>query len=153
MFSTIVFAQPKWTFDLIGNQEKPPMYEDRLLASEKTNNKKFTFWRHFVQNSITHYNYYYNANVIINRVIENAKENQNDDYTKLLSFYPYKFENTASQSNDLDSVLFKCATAILIHDLRTDWVDNMYLLLGKAYFFKKNFDSAALTFQFINYNL
>jgi len=153
MFSTIVFAQPKWTFDLIGNQEKPPMYEDRLLASEKTANKKFTYWRHFVQNSITHYNYYYNANVIINRVIENAKENQNDDYTKLLSFYPYKFENTASQSNDLDSVLFKCATAILIHDLRTDWVDNMYLLLGKAYFFKKDFDSAALTFQFINYNL
>ncbi len=29
----------------------------------------------------------------------------------------------------------------------------MYLLIGKAYFYKKDFDSAAAFFQFINYNL
>ncbi len=29
----------------------------------------------------------------------------------------------------------------------------MYLLLGKAYFYRKQFDSAAITFQFINFNL
>ncbi|MEX0635994.1 MAG: tetratricopeptide repeat protein, partial [Ferruginibacter sp.] len=31
--------------------------------------------------------------------------------------------------------------------------DNMYLLIGKAYFYRNEMDSAALTFQFINYNL
>ena len=29
----------------------------------------------------------------------------------------------------------------------------MYLLIGKAYFYRKDFDSANLTFRFINYNL
>jgi tetratricopeptide (TPR) repeat protein len=29
----------------------------------------------------------------------------------------------------------------------------MYMLIGKAYFFRKDFDSALMTFQFINYNL
>ena len=38
-----------------------------------------------------------------------------------------------------------------MHDLRNDWVDNMYLLWGAAWFFEKKFDSAASMFQFINY--
>src|SRR5690606_14693024 len=42
---------------------------------------------------------------------------------------------------------------ILLHDLRSDWVDNLYLLIGQAYYFRQDFDSAAMTFQFINYNL
>ncbi|MFZ4058939.1 MAG: tetratricopeptide repeat protein, partial [Ferruginibacter sp.] len=53
----------------------------------------------------------------------------------------------------LDSVIFKSTAGILLHDLRNDWIDNMYLLMGKAYFLRKDFDSAAATFQFINYNL
>ena len=32
-----------------------------------------------------------------------------------------------------------------------DWVDNMYLIWGAAYYLRKDFDSAFLTFQFINY--
>ena len=39
-----------------------------------------------------------------------------------------------------------------MHDLRSDWADNMYLLWGAAWFFEKKFDSAALMFQFINYS-
>jgi tetratricopeptide (TPR) repeat protein len=70
-----------------------------------------------------------------------------------LPFYPYSLDVTAGQSVELDSVIYKSTAGILLHDLRTDWVDNLYLLIGKAYFYRKIFDSAALTFQFINYNL
>jgi len=70
-----------------------------------------------------------------------------------LPFYPYSLDNTASQKRDLDSVVIKSTAGILLHDLRNDWVDNMYLLIGEAYFYKKDFDSAAAFFQFINYNL
>jgi hypothetical protein len=42
---------------------KPKKWENRILASETSNNgKKFRKFRHFVQNNITHYNYYFNAN-------------------------------------------------------------------------------------------
>ncbi len=154
LFSSIaVEAQPKWTFDPFGREEKPPKFSEKVLASERTADKKFTKLRRFIQNNVTHYNYYFNANTKINSVIENARLAQQDDYTKLLSFYPYSLDNTASQSGELDSVIYKSTAGILIHDLRTDWVDNLYLLIGKSYFFRKEFDSAALTFQFINYNL
>lgn len=144
---------PTWTIDLLGKEKKPEKFENRKLGSEKMADKKFTLVRHFFQNNYTHYNYYYNAKNKINTVIERAKAAQKDDYTKLLSYFPYTLENSASQKSELDSVIFKATAGILLHDLRNDWVDNMYLMMGKAFFLRKDFDSAAATFQFINYNL
>ncbi len=153
IISNISYAQPTWTFDPFGKEKKPEQYEEKKLASEKTADKKFTGFRHFVQNNVTHYNYYFNANNKINAVIERAKIAQKDDYSRLLSFYPYSLDNTSTQQVELDSVIYKASSGILLHDLRTDWVDNLYLLIGKSYYLRKKFDSAALTFQFINYNL
>ncbi|MEP7142584.1 MAG: hypothetical protein ABI707_06930 [Ferruginibacter sp.] len=154
VFMNSAVAQlPTWTIDLLGKEKKPEKFENRKLGSERMADKKFTFVRHFFQNNYTHYNYYYNAKNKINTVIERAKAAQKDDYSKLLSYYPYTLENTASQKSELDSVLFKATAGILLHDLRNDWIDNMYLMMGKAFFYRKDFDSAAATFQFINYNL
>ncbi len=146
-------AQPAWTIDPFGKEKKPDKYENRKLPSELTDEKKFTRKRHFLQNTITHYNYYFNSNNRVNHIVEMAKLGNKDDYSKLLSFYPYSLDNTAAQKNDLDSVIYKCTAGILLHDLRNDWIDNLYLLIGKAYFYRKSFDSAAMVFQFINYNL
>ena len=144
---------PTWTIDLLGKEKKPEKFENRKLGSEKMADKKFTVVRHFFQNNYTHYNYYFNAKNKINSIIERAKAAQKDDYTRLLGYYPYTLENTALQKSELDSVIFKATAGILLHDLRNDWIDNMYLLMGKAFFLRKDFDSAAATFQFINYNL
>ena len=149
-----VFAQPPtWTIDLLGKEKKPEKFAERKLGSEKMAEKKFNLYRRVVQNNFTHYNYYFNANNKINAVLERAKLAQRDDYTKLIGYYPYTFENTASQKTELDSVIYKATAGILLHDLRNAWVDDMYLLMGKAYYLRKDFDTAAATFQFINYNL
>ena len=148
-----VFAQPTWTLDPFGKEKKPEQFETRTLGSERTASKKFTLQRHFIQNTVTHYNYYFNANNKVNLVVEKSRMAHKDDYSTLLSFYPYTFEATSAQKTDLDSVIYTCTAGILIHDLRNDWIDNMYLLIGKAYFYRKEFDSASMTFQFINYNL
>ena len=147
------YAQPSWTINLLDSAKRDKKFEERKLGSEKMANKKFTIVRHIFQNNYTHYNYYFNANNKINAIVERAKIGQKDDYTKLLSYYPFSLENTALQKQELDSVIYKATAGILIHDLRNDWIDNMYLLMGQAYFFRKDFDSAAATFQFINFNL
>lgn len=146
-------AQPTWTIDPFGKEKKPAKYEEKKLASEKTGDKKFKGVRKFLQNNTSHYNFYFNANNKLNHVIERAKLSNKDDYANILSFYPYSLDNTASQKSELDSVIYKSTAGILLHDLRSEWVDNFYMLIGKSYFLKKDFDSAALTFQFINYNL
>ena len=152
-FANPVSAQPTWTIDPFGKEKKPEKFENRKLGSEKTADKKFTVPRNFYQNTITHYNYYFNANNRVNTVVDRAKLSLKDDYATLLAFYPYTMESTSSQKTELDSVIYTCTAGILLHDLRNDWIDNMYMLIGKAYFFRKDFDSALMTFQFINYNL
>jgi hypothetical protein len=153
LFSLPVFAQPTWTLNPFGKEKKPEQYEDKKLPSEKTGEKKFNAWRRFKQNTTTHYNYYFNANNKLNEVVERATMSNKEDFSRLLSYYPYTLENTAAQQTELDSVIYKSTAAILLHDLRSDWVDNMYLLIGKAYYLRNELDSAAMTFQFINYNL
>lgn len=139
-------GQPKLSVDL----KKPKEFENRQLGSEKMANKKFTIVRRFFQNTYTHYNYYYNANNLLNQIVDRAQQGRTEDYTELLPFYPWSLEQT-SQSKDIDSVLQKCTAGILLHDLRNDWIDNMYLLMGRAYYLRRDFDSAAMAFQFLNY--
>jgi hypothetical protein len=141
----------KITMDL--DKDKPAKFKEKTLRSEKTGEKKFTLPRRFVQNTVSHYNYFFNANNKINSVVERARLVNTDDYSKLLPYYSFTLDNTASQKIELDSVIYKATAGILLHDLRSDWVDNLYLLIGKAYYFRKDFDSAYMTFQFINYNL
>ena len=131
--------------------KKPEKYENRKLGYEKTTETKFKVPRHFIQNTVTHYNYFFNANNKLNEVLNRAKAQNRDDFSKLLSFYNYSLDVTITSKRDLDSIIDKCNTAILIHDLRNDWVDNLYMLMGKAFFFRKEMDSAYLTFQFLNY--
>ena len=139
------------TFDL--QKDKPEKFKNKTLKSETTGDKKFTLKRRISQNTISHYNYYFNANNKLNEVIERARISNKNDYGKLLPFYGYSLNTTAAQKTELDSVIYKATAGILLHDLRSDWVDNLYLLIGKSYLFQKEFDSANMTFQFINYNL
>ena len=131
--------------------KKPKEFENRVLRSEKSDQKKFTVPKRFIQNTITHYNYYFNANNKLNEVLERAKASFKDDYSQLLPFYNYTLDATAADSIQLDSISYKSQTGIVLHDLRNDWVDNLYLLWGASYYLKKQFDSAYLMFQFINY--
>lgn len=132
------------------NLKKPQKYENRKLGSEKTEDKKWTLWRRFTQNGYTKFNWHFNANQKLLQVIERAKAQHRDDYTKLLSFYNYDLDKTALD-RDIDSVIYKANAGILVHDLRNSWVDNLYMLMGKAWYFKKELDTAYLTFQYVNY--
>jgi tetratricopeptide (TPR) repeat protein len=136
-------------FDL--DIKKPEPYENRKLKAERAGQKKFSKYRHFWQNTYTHYNYFFNANNKLNEVLEKAKDAHKDDYSTLLPFYNYSLEATTQDKTQLDSIIYKSKTAIVMHDLRNDWIDDMYLLWGASYFLQQEFDSAYQMFQFINY--
>ncbi|HEY6506057.1 MAG TPA: hypothetical protein VIZ28_18910, partial [Chitinophagaceae bacterium] len=141
------FGQLGFDIDL----KKPEEYENRVLRSEKSTQKKFPAPTRFIQNTVTHYNYVFNTNNKLNEILERAKTSFKDDYSQLLPFYNYSLDATAADSLELDSISFKSQAGIALHDLRNDWIDNLYLLWGASYYLKKEFDSAYLMFQFINY--
>lgn len=138
---------PSLSFDL----KKPQKFENRKLASEKTESRKFHAVRRFTQNGITKFNYHFNAYKKLADVIARGKAMHKDDYSRLLSFYNYSLEQTAKDKTELDSVIYKANAGILLHDLRNSWVDNLYMLMGQAYYFKNTLDSAYFSFQYINY--
>src|SRR5688500_5309850 len=76
-----VFAQLGFNLNI----KKPKLYENRVLGAEKPQ-KKFKLPRRILQNTATHYNYFFNANNKINEVLDRAKEAHVDDYSTLLSF-------------------------------------------------------------------
>ena len=149
LLSLNCFAQPNTTIDL--EKDKPELYKTRLLRAEKTTEGKLKVHKKFYNNLVTKFNYNFNATNRLNDLIAKVKLQHKDDYTKLLSFYNYSVDGTAAVKGELDSVLYKCTSGILLHDLRSDWVDDLYMIMGKAYMFRKNFDSAYRVFQYVNY--
>ena len=142
-----LFAQLNLTYDL----KKPKSYENRKLKSELTPDKKINPVKRIKENVVAHYNFYFNANNKLQDVIASAKQSHKDSFTHQITFYNYTLEQTAAQKQELDSVIHKANNGILLHDLRNDWVDDLYLLMGQAYFYQKKFDSAYDVFQYINY--
>jgi outer membrane protein assembly factor BamD (BamD/ComL family) len=143
-----LLAQGNITYDLT----KPKAYENRKLASELTPDKKINPVKRLKENIVSHYNFHFNASLKLSRVLSSAKQANKDTFTALIPFYNYSLDQTAQQQQELDSVVIKVNNGILLHDLRNDWVDDLYLLMGQSYFYQKKFDSAYDVFQYINYN-
>lgn len=143
-----LLAQGNITYDLV----KPKAYENRKLASELTPDKKINPIKKLKENIVSHYNFHFNANLKLSKVIVSAKQANKDTFTALIPFFNYSLDQTAQQQQELDSVVIKVNNGILLHDLRNDWVDDLYLLMGQSYFYQKKFDSAYDVFQYINYN-
>jgi tetratricopeptide (TPR) repeat protein len=138
-------AQP---YTGISLQKNKP-YTERLLPAEKTGEKGFRLPKRIFNNTVTRYNYVFNATMRLDGIIERATEKQIENYAELLPFYPYSLEITAK--DEIDTIIYKCTAGILLHDLRSDWVDNLYIILGKAYLHRQDYDSALGVFKYVNY--
>ena len=123
---------------------------DKPLPYERLLDKKYTLGRRAYQNTVSQFNYLFNAEISLNEIIQKARALHEDDYTELLPFYDYDLSITAKES--IDSIIYRCNANIVLHDLRSNYVDDAYLLLAKSYLFHKNFDTAASILQFINYS-
>ncbi len=129
---------------------KPAKQEDRRPPSEKMAEKPFTFKRKVVQNTVTRYNYYYHAKLKLDAILKGISRERQDNYNVFLPFYPFTVEKLNLNTNDLDSVIQKASVAVQIHDPRGRWIDDCYLLVGKAYYYKGDWENASNTFKYIN---
>ncbi|TMP74403.1 hypothetical protein CWB73_22190, partial [Pseudoalteromonas phenolica] len=56
------------------NLKKPEKYQNRSLPAEKGTDKKFTIPKRLYNNTVTRFNYYFNASNRLNDIISRAKE-------------------------------------------------------------------------------
>ncbi len=102
----------------------------------------------FYHNTTAKYNGYFNANVILNEAIQVLEQNYKDNYNHLLPIFPYNAADNADQvKSRLDKAIEKVSTVITLHRV-SRWTDDCYLLLGKAQYLKKDYETAENSFRF-----
>ncbi|TAH01784.1 MAG: hypothetical protein EAZ15_06665 [Sphingobacteriales bacterium] len=104
------------------------------------------------QTLTAHYNIYFNAKEAFSQSETKIKETNVENYTQLLEVYPVPTEKTASeQTTNLNEVI-KRANTIALEKSASTWVDDAYLLLAKAEYYKGNFFNAAEYFDYVSLN-
>ncbi len=131
-------------------QKNLPREIEKPLPYEKLLNKKYTLGRRAYQNTVSQFNYYFNAEEELKEIILTSRTSFQEDYTELLPFYDFDLATTSKRS--IDSIIYRCNANIVLHDLRNNWIDDAYLLMAKAYLYHRNFDTAGSILQFINYS-
>jgi len=119
-------------------------------SNEKMLKKNWSVPRRFLQNTYTHYNYYFNAERKMDEALANMQRMGKEDYDSLLSLFPFDPDKDSTKlSADMDSIIRKASVGIQIHDPRTKWADDLYLLMGQAYYYKGNYNEASTAFRYI----
>lgn len=119
-------------------------------SNEDMRKKKWSFLRRAWHNTTTKYNYHFNAEERLRKVEENMLRNSITQYDSILPLFPFDPDvDSAKYAVDLDSLIRKAGVGIQIHDPRSRWQDNMYLIVGKAYYYKGDYKNAAAAFKYI----
>lgn len=119
-------------------------------SNEKMLKKKWTLPRQGFQNTITRYNYYFNAKRKMTEAEDNMRRRKKDNFDERIDLFPFDpNKDSASFTSDMDSIVRKAAIGIQIHDPRTKWGDDLYLLMGAAYYYKGDYKNATTVFRYI----
>lgn len=119
-------------------------------SNEKMLRKKWTLPRKVIQNTFTRYNYYYNANLKMEEALANMQIIASKNYDSLIALYPFNPDvDSGKLGADMDSIISKASLGIQIHDPRSKWQDDLFLILGQAFYYKADYDNAEASFKYI----
>lgn len=106
-------------------------------------------FKKFYHNTTAHYNGYFNALVKYDEAVQDIRRQHIDDFDGVIPVYVYGSQ--AASANfyaNFDEVIKKCSNVIQNHDI-SNWIDDSFLLIGKAYFMKKEYFEAIESFQYV----
>lgn len=117
------------------------------VATKKKNEQAGWLKRNY-HNLTSKYNYWFNADELLDLTIVGLEKQHVDNYGQLLELYPYAVPNPQGALGDLDNVIKKSSMAISLHRV-SDFTDDCYTMIGQAQFLKRDYETAESTFQYI----
>jgi tetratricopeptide (TPR) repeat protein len=112
--------------------------------------------RRAYHNLTSHYNVFWNGQYSLNEGDQQLKRNAKDDYSKVLPVFNYGTKSEAlSLNSQMDRALQKTAICVQKHSMkfnnreRVKWIDDAYLVMAKAHFYKQDYIPAKRTFDFV----
>ncbi|MEQ8705283.1 MAG: hypothetical protein RIC19_15255 [Phaeodactylibacter sp.] len=101
-------------------------------------------------NTTAHYNGYFNADELIMLSKALLEDSYVDNYTKLLPMYKHlAVEDATAVAQDLDIAMEKVTVVVNLHPY-SKWVDDSYLVFGKAQYYKRDYEAAEATFRYFS---
>lgn len=127
-----------------------------MLLALGCSTKKNTITRRAYHNLTSHYNIYWNGERSLKEGDEQLRKSVKDDYSQVLRVNNYgtKAEGMALNAK-MDRALEKTSICVQKHSMRfgrkerVKWIDDAYLVMGKAHFYKHDYIPAARTFDFV----
>jgi tetratricopeptide (TPR) repeat protein len=101
-------------------------------------------------NTTAHYNGYYYAREEIRKIEKTLWSSLNDDYNRILRLYP-KVDSSRAQSYDQEvQEAVKMASLAIQRHPNSKWVDDAYILVGKARLYSLDWGNAIQTLKYVN---
>ena len=142
-----------------------------LLIFSSCSTKKNTIASRSYHNLTAHYNVYFNGKESYKKGLKRLEQNYKEDYTVLLPVF--QFPNAEAATNavaDMDRTIKKASKTIVLHSITAKpdikkgiktqkqkefynkreynkWIDDAYLLMGKAYFMKLDLYNSNASFR------
>ena len=127
-----------------------------ILFSTGCSTKKKSWTNRYFHNTTAKYNGYFNGNESIKNGVKKLEESFIDDYTAILPvFKTGDLKKSKKTHSYMDKAIKKGSVVIQRHSIKINgkeyckWIDDNYLLVGKSYFYKGEFEDAIKTFSFI----
>lgn len=99
--------------------------------------------------STSHYNYYYNAEVLLTDAQDASELAHKDNFKEILSLYAVADQAILKgNAAKMEEVQKKCSHVIDKHS-KGKWVDDSYLLMGNGHFYKGDFYSALEVYEYV----
>lgn len=115
----------------------------------KSSSKELSGLGKVYHNTTAHYNGYFNADEILTTTMLSMEQQYKDNYTQILPVYAYMgIDNPKAAAPELDEAVKKVTKVAALHP-KSDWVDDCYLLAGKAHFLKQDFETAEQTLRYL----
>lgn len=133
-----------------------------LLVIGACKTTKNTFMHRGWHNMNARYNGYYYSKENIKESVKKVEKASKDDFTKIIPlFIVTTNENAKNYYTDFDKTIKKSSTVIQRHAITNKktkeeipnacrWIDENYMLIGKAHFYKRDFFSALEAFDYVS---
>ena len=127
-----------------------------LLTFSSCSTKKKAWTNRQYHNTTAKFNGYFNGEQSIRSGIRKLHSGNEDDFTTIIRVFPTgDLKKTKKIHPYMDRAIKKGSIVIQRHSIKIKgkeyckWIDDNYLLVGKGYFYKGDFDEAIKTFVFI----
>lgn len=128
-----------------------------LLCVTSCSTRKNTFPNRAYHTVTSKYNVNFNGKEALKKGLEDIEKKQEDNYTSLLPIYYYPpKEKLSSALPSFDKTIEKASKAIYKHSMLirgkeyVKTMDDAYLMMGKAYFYKQEYSQAQRYFFYID---